>query len=1137
MRLFKKVLAISMATALTFTGVEMPVNAMSNLSTQAQVVTETQTGVGSTDSKTTGSSTDTKTVVNESADTSTDSTATTGDTTTNSTATAGDTTTDGTATTGDTTTNGTATTGDTITNGTTTTGDTTTNSTATTGEATTTDKAATTDSTTKATEISELQKKINDALLVNGTISLTEDVKLDKMLELNLPENVEKAELTIELNNFKITSDVAEALMHVSENITLTIKGEGSMINTAENGIVIFNEGTINLENAQLLATGIKSIGVLNNSTLGEKGLIIKSGTIKAEWFAIGKTAKAEASSNRPTAFFAVAGIVAPATTTEESTTADTANTTSETTTDTTTTTDKSTSIDISADTIEQGTYSVDQNATVTGATENVITVTENATTPDSTKVQDEKTQQAATNETTSAANTTEVPAQQVTVIAPAMPLNVATTVNNYNSVKISWSPVTDAQGYIVERIQSGTETAFTALPAITATEYTDNNILVGKEYKYHVYAFITNGTDILKSAVSSDVTVKTTLAAPQALTAVQASATSVKLTWGAVNGAQKYNVYRSTKDGEFSLITTIEGTEYTNSGLKTGTNYGYKVAAVNGDYVTDYSNSVSLYAAATGVTKLKASSKAYNEINLSWKGAKGATQYAIYRSTNQNDGYKKIKSVTTNKYTDSKIKTGITYYYKVVSYSNKAKGGESLVVSAISKCAAPTNVKATNKSYNSAKITWTKVNGAGSYSIYRSTSKNGDYTFTGSVSKKKGSYTDKSVVSGTIYYYKVCAVSNGTEGKMSKVVSTKIKPSEVKNLAVKSAGGRDVRLTWTSANGAATYEVYYSKKENSGYKKYGETSDLNYTVTQLKNGRTYYYRVYAISNGIKSNPAQVTYVNPKSISLSASTLNLESGETEKLKVSFNPENASDKTITWSSANSKIATVSSKGEITALASGVTIITATACNGLTATCEVGVDQETSGVVIVLDPGHGGSDTGARAGSIYEKDLNLKISQYTKAELEKYSGVIVKMTRTDDTFVDLVQRTQIAKNYGANLFVSQHLNSGVSSASGAEVYVSLNGNYNAASTKLGSQITYRLAGIGLNNRGVKTRQGDDGDYYSVIRNSVARGIPGIIVEGAFLSNAEDREILSSEAGLKSIGVATATAIAEYYGLSKK
>ena len=95
------------------------------------------------------------------------------------------------------------------------------------------------------------------------------------------------------------------------------------------------------------------------------------------------------------------------------------------------------------------------------------------------------------------------------------------------------------------------------------------------------------------------------------------------------------------------------------------------------------------------------------------------------------------------------------------------------------------------------------------------------------------------------------------------------------------------------------------------------------------------------------------------------------------------------------------------------------------------------------VIVLDPGHGGHDGGASSsfnGKTYlEKELNLKIAQYCKAELETYSNVKVYMTRSNDTYVGLEDRVNYAKSVGATVFVSIHNNSTTSSkVHGATVY---------------------------------------------------------------------------------------------------
>lgn len=203
---------------------------------------------------------------------------------------------------------------------------------------------------------------------------------------------------------------------------------------------------------------------------------------------------------------------------------------------------------------------------------------------------------------------------------------------------------------------------------------------------------------------------------------------------------------------------------------------------------------------------------------------------------------------------------------------------------------------------------------------------------------------------------------------------------------------------------------------------------------------------------------------------------------------------------------------------------------------------------SSIVVVLDPGHGGKDNGASANGLIEKNINLKIAQACKAELEKHTGVKVYMTRTSDKYVSLEGRVEAAKLFGATLFVSIHMNSSEKKeANGAEVYYP-NANYNPSVSAEGKQaaqsILDELVDLGLSNRGVKflnSTDDEDGegtyadgstsDYYSVIRNSKKNGFPGIIVEHAFLTNKDDAEELKDGNFLVELGKADARGILKY------
>ena len=212
-----------------------------------------------------------------------------------------------------------------------------------------------------------------------------------------------------------------------------------------------------------------------------------------------------------------------------------------------------------------------------------------------------------------------------------------------------------------------------------------------------------------------------------------------------------------------------------------------------------------------------------------------------------------------------------------------------------------------------------------------------------------------------------------------------------------------------------------------------------------------------------------------------------------------------------------------------------------------------------IVVALDPGHDNSHGGTSGYGLTEQGLTLKIANYAKAELESYNGVKVYMTRTTancpypgtSTGGCIKQRVQAAAKAGAKIYVSFHLNSGPANANGAEVIIPNNSwkpQVAVQGKELAEKILKELAAVGLNKRPTpiyskdttvneKYPDGSKSDYFSVQIYTKEAGIPGITVEHAFLSNASDvNSFLKTETGLKKLGVADATGIAKYLGLSK-
>lgn len=213
----------------------------------------------------------------------------------------------------------------------------------------------------------------------------------------------------------------------------------------------------------------------------------------------------------------------------------------------------------------------------------------------------------------------------------------------------------------------------------------------------------------------------------------------------------------------------------------------------------------------------------------------------------------------------------------------------------------------------------------------------------------------------------------------------------------------------------------------------------------------------------------------------------------------------------------------------------------------------VERAVQKYVVVLDPGHGGTDSGAEnqngISSESESRLTLKIANYVKQELEKSSQFVVYMTRTDDSYVGLSERVNYAASKNADILVSLHLNSADSkTANGAEILVPRTGRYNSKiaenAGQLAQDILKKLVSLGLYNRGLVYRDsasgtkypdGSTADYYAIVRQGLQAGIPSIIVEHAFISSTVDAKFLDSEADLQKIGRADAEGIAQYFGVT--
>ena len=431
----------------------------------------------------------------------------------------------------------------------------------------------------------------------------------------------------------------------------------------------------------------------------------------------------------------------------------------------------------------------------------------------------------------------------------------------------LKWDKVAGAAKYEVYRARSRSG-EYIKYSTVTGTSYTNTSYIEnGNTYYYKVRALKSDGTAGAWSSIVS-VTYRAastgTLSAPT-VTGGNDSQGRPTLTWKAVTGAAKYEVYRArSRSGEYIKYSTVTGTSYTNTSyIEDGNTYYYKVRALDANGTAGAWSSivsVSYRAASTGTLSaptVTGGNDSQGRPTLTWKAVTGAAKYEVYRSYSRDGSYSKYSTQTSTAYTNSSYLTsGTTYYYKVRALdANGNAGPYSAVVSVTCrlKLSAP-SVTGGKDSQGRPTLKWNAVSGAAKYEVYRSTSRSGTYTKYST--QTSTSYTNSSyLTSGTTYYYKVRALgSDGSYGPYSSVVSVTYRatssavPAEV-TMGKATAQGSYITVTWDKAANAASYRVYRRVNNSSDWNVVASSvSGTSYTDWNVEPGVRYTYTVRGVA-------------------------------------------------------------------------------------------------------------------------------------------------------------------------------------------------------------------------------------------------------------------------------------------------
>lgn len=440
-------------------------------------------------------------------------------------------------------------------------------------------------------------------------------------------------------------------------------------------------------------------------------------------------------------------------------------------------------------------------------------------------------------------------------------PKLLSATSADYDTINVKWQDVKGATGYKVYRKKAG-EKDFTALGVVKGTTYKDNSAQVGQEYYYTVRAYV-GETSNLGSFDKNGIKGVALPKKPTLKTAESVDFNAIKVTWKKVDGASGYYVYRKA-DGEkyFKQIAEVNGNKtFTSTDLSatTGVKYQYTVRAYrnrNGKpYAGLYDSKGVTATACTKAPTIKSGvSTVSDKLKLTWSKVNGATGYNVYRKLENDKNYKLIKTINGNgnvEFTDSGLKCGVKYYYRVNGFrtvdSKNYEGLGSKDYLGLTTPAQPALKSAKSLGYNTISIEWTKVEGATGYDIYRKTT--GTYSKIGTVDKQSTvTFKDEKAVTGVRYQYTVRAFYNKDGIKRVSTYENYIHgtayPSNPNLTSVTSVEYNAIELKWDKVDGANGYKIYRKIPSDKNYKElitlYGQTD--KYTDQTVTCGTTYQY-------------------------------------------------------------------------------------------------------------------------------------------------------------------------------------------------------------------------------------------------------------------------------------------------------
>ena len=443
----------------------------------------------------------------------------------------------------------------------------------------------------------------------------------------------------------------------------------------------------------------------------------------------------------------------------------------------------------------------------------------------------------------------------------PAKNLEVA---SSENGLKFSWTTARGAEWYNVYRREKSNEDGSLSewaklieIPAGT-TEYIDESITKGVEYYYSVEAANQYGV------IEYD---KTGLAGLffGTITEIDVAPTErgAMVSWGALNGAENYSVYRND-DGEIDAdgktvwkkVGETDGATYCeDEPLTSGVKYYYTVKAHKGVYNAESSVAPAeiIFIANASIVGCKLN---YEDIIINWSFVPGAEKYEVYKKAPGEKEYKFVAETTDNSFVDADVEDKKTYSYQVRSIAENGDGSvRGTTGYDVTKLPITTEVVGA-LGEDHITVSWKATELAEEYVIYRKTT-TGTWMRIATVPATQTKFDDKVVESGVTYIYAIASKAQNLTTEPS-VVSNEVYFLSAPEIVGVFNGSNGMEFKFKRVEGAEKYNIYRKEVNGQfgapvGTITQGTLKEYKYVDSAALSGVQYVFGVQSIYGDIES--------------------------------------------------------------------------------------------------------------------------------------------------------------------------------------------------------------------------------------------------------------------------------------------